>query len=147
MKIEIPITAFDPWATLHNYEQQTLKLGQCGAVATFVGKVRNHNAGQEVSALFLEHYPGMTETYLHRLGTTAMQQWDIVDVLIVHRVGNMQPDETIVLIAVWAEHRTEALEACHFLIEELKAHAPFWKRETLPEGTPRWVEPPSVLLG
>jgi len=92
-----------------------------------------------VQMLFLEHYPQMTEHYLRKISAQAMQQWQIMDTLIVHRVGAMSPNDTIVLVAAWAAHRGAAFDACRYLIEELKHRAPFWKRETLPTGA-RWVE-------
>jgi len=142
MKIEVTTTPFDPWMRLHHYEQTLLPIekGQWGAVATFVGSVRNHHQGDSVTALFVEHYPEMTESYLHQLAKIALQRWDIFDLLVIHRVGQLQANDTIVLIAVWADHRRPALEACRFLIEELKAKVPFWKQETLEDQTKRWVK-------
>lgn len=143
MKIAIIDTPFNAWAELQHYEQTTLPLesGQWGAVATFVGTVRPHHQGNIVTGLFLEHYPKMTEHYVHRLAETALQQWDILDILVIHRVGQLQPHDTIVLIAVWAVHRQPAFEACQFLIDTLKAQAPLWKQETFVDQTKRWVNP------
>jgi molybdopterin synthase catalytic subunit len=93
-----------------------------------------------VTGMFLEHYPGMTETYLEKLQAEARQRWAILDSLIVHRVGELRPGDPIVLVAVWAAHRAPAFDACRYLIEELKHRAPFWKRETLADGGSRWVE-------
>ncbi len=139
--IEILETAFNPWSYLQNAEQQLqIQQGRCGALATFTGTMRDFNQGDNVQALFLEHYPGMTERYLHTICATAQQKWDILDTLIVHRVGAMQAGDTIVLTAAWAAHRAPAFAACRYLIEELKHQAPFWKHETLPEGK-RWVTP------
>lgn len=139
MKIEVTPNKFNPWASLQAYED-TLKTnsGQWGALATFVGTMRDYNEGDTVQAMFLEHYPGMTEKYLLKISETALQRWELFDTLIIHRIGDMQPGDTIVLVAVWAGHRTPALSAVHFLIEELKLKAPFWKRETLNFGA-RWV--------
>jgi len=137
--IEIVETAFNPWQYLQNVEQQLLaQRGSWGAVATFTGTMRDFNEGDNVQGMFLEHYPGMTERYLQNICTAALEQWDILDTLIVHRVGNMLPGDTIVLTAVWAAHRAPAFAACRYLIEELKYNAPFWKNETLSEGK-RWV--------
>ena len=138
MKVEITEKAFHPWEQLQTYEK-TLTYGKYGAVVPFVGTMRDHNEGDTVQAMFLEHYPGMTEKYLHTLSETALQRYDILETLIIHRVGKIQPGETIVLTAVWAGHRAPAFEACRFLIESLKSRAPFWKRETLGDGI-RWVE-------
>lgn len=140
MRVVVTETAFQPWQILQEYEQE---LQHChrkiGAVSTFVGTMRDNNEGDTVHTLFLEHYPQMTEHYLNKISQHALQHWDIMDTLIVHRVGEMHPNDTIVLVAAWAAHRGAAFEACRYLIEELKHRAPFWKRETLPNGT-RWVE-------
>jgi len=140
MKVQITDSAFNAWASLQNYEQTLLKQrGKFGAVATFVGTMRDYNEGNNVKSMFLEHYPKMTENYLHKISEEALKQWEILDTLIIHRVGIIQPAETIVLVAAWAGHRAPAFEACRYLIEELKHRAPFWKREVLENGE-RWVE-------
>jgi len=139
MKVEITSKAFYPWESLQAYEKTLInQYGQCGAVATFVGTMRDYNEGDTVQAMFLEHYPGMTEKYLQTISEIALQRWEILNTLIIHRVGEIRPGETIVLVAAWAGHRAPAFEACRFLIEELKSRAPFWKYETLNDGT-RWV--------
>jgi len=138
MKVEVISKAFEPWESLQAYEKTLTMAGKWGAVTTFVGTMRDYNEGDTVQAMFLEHYPGMTEKYLQNISETALQRWDILDTLIIHRVGAIQPADTIVLVATWAGHRAPAFEASRFLIEELKSHAPFWKHETLNEGT-RWV--------
>lgn len=140
MQVTLLSTQFNAWESLQVYENTlAAQQGQWGAVATFIGTMRNHNEGDSVTAMFLEHYPGMTEKYLHQISETALQRWAILDTLIIHRVGTIQPGETIVLTAVWSAHRAPAFEACRYLIEELKHKAPFWKQETLVEGS-RWVE-------
>lgn len=101
--------------------------------------MRDFNEGTSVRAMTLEHYPGMTENHLEQIGQEAKARWPILDGLIIHRVGEVQPGDPIVLIAVWSAHRSAAFEACRFLIEDLKSRAPFWKQETLAEGA-RWVE-------
>ena len=105
-----------------------------GAVATFLGKVR----GGEVSAMTLEHYPGMTEKSLAALEADARQRWPLIDVLILHRVGRLLPGDTIVFVATASAHRSAALESCEFLIDWLKTKAPFWKLEEGATG-PEWV--------
>ena len=110
-----------------------------GAVASFVGTVRTHNDGSPVSALELEHYPGMTEKAIEAMIDEAMRRFDIRAARVVHRVGPMQPGDQIVLVAVTAAHRGQAFRACEFLIDYLKTQAPFWKKETTPEGA-RWVD-------
>ena len=139
MGVELRDTAFDPWRDLQAYQATQLPAGGFGATAVFVGSLRDFNEGDAVQAMFLEHYPGMTERYLEQLRAEALARWDILDALIVHRVGELQPADPIVLVAVWSAHRAAAFEACRYLMEDLKARAPFWKKETLSEGA-RWVE-------
>lgn len=110
-----------------------------GAVATFVGTVRASNDGVCVSAITLEHYPGMTESALEGIVARAKARWDILDVSVVHRYGRLQPGDQIVLVAVTGAHRGEAFAACEFIMDFLKTEAPFWKREETPTG-PRWVQ-------
>ena len=142
MEIKITPNEFNPWSSLQDYEKTLVaQHGKSGAVTTFVGTMRDYNEGDSVEAMFLEHYSGMTENYLQKISETALKRWDILDTLIIHRVGEIQPAETIVLVAAWAGHRTPAFDACRFLIEELKFKAPFWKRETLSNDSgERWVE-------
>ena len=92
-----------------------------------------------VTAMTLEYYPGMTEKHLEAISLEAARRWDILDSLIAHRVGEVQPGEPIVMVAVWSAHRAAAFDASRFLMEELKSRAPFWKKESLGEGS-RWVE-------
>jgi len=110
-----------------------------GAVASFVGLVRDANDGSAVSAMTLEHYPGMTEKALEDICRQAMERWDLIDTLVVHRVGALKPGERIVLVGVSSAHRGEAFAACEFIMDYLKTRAPFWKREETPQGA-RWVE-------
>jgi len=132
--------AFDPWGYLAEYQRERAgQAAQTGATAVFVGSMRDFNAGETVSGMFLEHYPGMTESYLEKISLEAVQRWDLNDSLIVHRVGDLCPGEPIVLVAVWSAHRKAAFEASRWLMEELKSKAPLWKKERLAEGS-RWVE-------
>ena len=110
-----------------------------GAVVSFIGQVRDVNEGDTVSKLTLEHYPGMTEKSLHAIIKQAKARWNIMDVLIIHRVGTLQPCDQIVLVAVSGAHRGEAFAACEFVMDYLKTEAPFWKKEVTPSGE-RWVE-------
>jgi molybdopterin synthase catalytic subunit len=110
-----------------------------GAVATFVGTVRDRNDGSEVAAMTLEHYPGMTEKSLEEIIEKAKARWDIFDVLIIHRVGPLHIEDQIVLTAVTSAHRGEAFAACEYVMDYLKTLAPFWKKEDTPEGA-RWVD-------
>lgn len=139
MPSEIRTQAFDPWKETQTYQASQLSAGKYGATASFVGTMRDFNQGDDVSSMTLEHYPGMTESYLDKICDEAKQRWDLLDCLIVHRVGEIQPNDPIVLTVVWSAHRKEAFEACRYLMEELKSRAPFWKKEGLPEGH-RWVD-------
>ncbi len=139
MTIEIRAGAFDPWRELADFQQQmTGKCGKYGATTVFVGTMRDFNEGDEVRGMFLEHYPQMTEKYLEKITLEAAQRWELLDMLIIHRVGEILPDDPIVLVAAWTVHRAAAFEAARYLIEELKSRSPFWKKEWLPERE-RWV--------
>ena len=110
-----------------------------GAVANFVGLVRDGNDGHSINAMTLEHYPGMTEKALEDICSQAHGRWNLIDSRVIHRVGTLRPGEAIVLVAVSSAHRGEAFAACEFIMDYLKTRAPFWKKEDTPEGT-RWVE-------
>lgn len=112
---------------------------QIGAIASFVGLVRDMNDQQSVTTLTLEHYPAMTEKALQAIVDQAMQRWDIIDAVVIHRVGTLQPLDQIVLVAISSAHRQAAFSACEFVMDYLKTQAPFWKKETNSEGG-RWVE-------
>jgi molybdopterin synthase catalytic subunit len=139
MKCEIRDSCFDPWEELRHFQDHELgHKAKYGATASFVGTMRDVNAGNIVEVMTLEHYAGMTDKHLREISEKAKQQWDILDTLIIHRVGELRPNDPIVLIAVWSAHRAAAFEACRFLIEELKSRAPFWKKEALGQEV-RWV--------
>jgi molybdopterin synthase catalytic subunit len=110
-----------------------------GAVAAFIGQVRDLSEGAEVSGMTLEHYPGMTEKALEAIVDQAKQRWNIFDALVIHRVGALKPLDQIVLVVVSGAHRGEAFSACEFIMDYLKTEAPFWKKE-LTETGDRWVE-------
>jgi len=110
-----------------------------GAIAVFLGTVRDVNDGNTISTLELEHYPGMTERALEEIEAGARARWPLSDVLIIHRVGPLAPEDQIVLVAVTSKHRHAAFEACEYIMDYLKTRAPFWKKEDTPEG-PRWVD-------
>ena len=110
-----------------------------GAVASFVGLARDLNDGSGVSAMTLEHYPGMTEKALAEVVDAACARWTLLDVTVIHRVGRLLPGDPIVLVAVASAHRGEAFAACEFIMDFLKTQAPFWKKEETPDGE-RWVE-------
>lgn len=135
--IRIQNEAFDPWREVARAQQQ-LAPGKHGAQVTFAGNLRDFNDGTHVHGMELEHYPGMTERYIERICDDAAQRWELLHILIIHRVGKLLPGDAIVLIAVWSPHRAEAFDACRYLINQLKHNAPFWKRESLDAGE-RWV--------
>lgn len=110
-----------------------------GAVVTFVGYVRDINLGKNVSSMFLEHYPGMTERSLQNIVDHAMQRWPLKRVKIVHRVGPLKAGDPIVFVGVASGHRQASFEACSFLMDVLKTRAPFWKREDNQSGS-QWVD-------
>jgi molybdopterin synthase catalytic subunit len=110
-----------------------------GAVASFIGTVRERNGGDAVSRMELEHYPGMTERAIEAMIDEAMRRFRIRAARVVHRVGPLEPLEQIVLVIVTSSHRGEAFQACEFLMDYLKTQAPFWKKEQTPEGA-RWVD-------
>ena len=110
-----------------------------GGVASFVGLVRDMGGPEQVSALTLEYYPGMTEKKLAEIEAEANRRWPLSASLVIHRYGRLEPGDRIVLVATASPHREAALAACHFLIDWLKTDAPFWKSEETPEGE-RWVE-------
>ena len=122
---------------------QGARAAQIGAIATFTGTVRdmNEDGGRvsAVSAMTLEHYPGMTERALEAIVAEARDRWNIFDALVVHRVGPLHPQDQIVLVATVGAHRGEAFAACEFIMDYLKTRAPFWKKERTPEGE-RWVD-------
>jgi molybdopterin synthase catalytic subunit len=134
--VRVQEAAFDIGA-----EIDALRAGdpRIGAVASFVGTVRDVNDGASVAAMTLEHYPGMTERALADIVAEAKSRFDIVDALVIHRVGPLAPGDAIVLVAVTGAHRGDAFAACEFVMDYLKTRAPFWKKEATPDGE-RWVE-------
>ena len=128
---------FDPRQELAQAEAG-LAAGEHGACVSFVGTMRDYNLGDNVLSMSLEHYPEMTQRFLDAICREASQRWNLSHCLIIHRFGEIKPGDPIVLTAAWSGHRAEAFDACRFLIEELKARAPFWKKETTDAGD-RWV--------
>lgn len=110
-----------------------------GAVASFIGTMRDVNDGAPVTAMTLEHYPGMTEKALASIVDEACGRFAVIDALVIHRVGAMRPADQIVLVAVTSAHRGDAFDACRFIMDILKTRAPFWKKEDTPAGS-RWVD-------
>ena len=111
-----------------------------GASVMFIGYVRDLNLDDHIQALRLEHYPGMTEKALEEIVNEAISRWDLTDVAVIHRVGELRPSDQIVLVAVTSAHRGDAFAACEFIMDYLKTRAPFWKKELLRNGSSRWVE-------
>lgn len=111
-----------------------------GAVAQFVGVMRGGSGDDELQAMILEHYPGMTEGSLRAIAERAGQRWSLQGVTIIHRVGEILPGEQIVLVAVASRHRGEAFAACEFIMDFLKTEAPFWKKEIFRDGRAQWVD-------
>ena len=136
MPVRVQTEDFDVSAEIKALRQGDARVG---AVAVFVGTVRDRNDGATVSAMTLEHYPEMTQKALQDIIEQAKGRWDIYDTLIIHRVGPLQIEDQIVLVAVTSAHRGSSFQACEFLMDYLKTQAPFWKKEVTPEGS-RWVD-------
>ena len=136
MTVTVQIEDFDVGAQLNKLR---LASPNIGALVSFVGQVRDINDGDSINTLTLEHYPGMTESALLSIETEAKSRWDILDSVIIHRVGTLKPQDQIVLVAVVSAHRGEAFKACEFIMDYLKTQAPFWKKEATKQGE-RWVE-------
>lgn len=119
--------------------QQLANSQSVGAITTFTGTVRNLNLGDQVGGLFLEHYPGMTEKALQAIVDEAQQRWTLQAVRLIHRIGQLHPGDRIVFVGVTSAHRKEAFAACEFIMDYVKTRAPFWKKETTPDGD-RWVD-------
>ena len=136
--ISVQTADFDPGAELERL--RTALAGRAGAVVSFTGLVRDLNAGETVGQLILEHYPGMTEKALAAIEAEAVERWELVDSLIIHRVGPLSPGDRIVFVAAAAAHRKAAFRACEFMIDTLKTNAPFWKKEATAGGS-RWLSP------
>ncbi len=122
-------------------EERQLRLGnpRIGAIVSFLGLMRDINEEDQVSAMTLEHYPGMTEKALAAIVEEAQQRWDLEGIRVIHRIGELLPEDPIVLVMVASRHRGEAFRACEFVIDYLKTRAPFWKKEKTTDGE-RWVE-------
>ena len=110
-----------------------------GAIASFIGVVRDLNEGDSVAEMTLEHYPGMTEKSVEDIITQARARWQVMDALVIHRIGALKPLDQIVLVVVSSAHRGDAFAACEFIMDFLKTRAPFWKKEQTDKGT-RWVD-------
>ena len=141
MYIEIINEEFDPWQKLVEYKRSQLKeKNNIGACSVFLGTMRDINSGDAIKSMELQHYPDMTEGYLEKIVQNATKKYKIIDSIVLHRVGLVNPSDPIVLVASWSEHRDEAFEATRQIMEALKSEAPFWKKEATDKGF-RWVEP------
>ena len=136
MKIQVQTEAFELGAEVNAMSQGRTDIG---AIASFVGLARDMNEGSGVSAMTLEHYPGMTEKALAALVDEANARWTLLDTTVIHRIGRLLPGDPIVLVVVASQHRGEAFAACEFIMDYLKTRAPFWKKEETLQGE-RWVE-------
>ena len=136
MKISIQPGDFDA-----GREMAAVRAGnpKVGAVASFIGVVRDVNEGAGVATMTLEHYPGMTEKALQKIVDEAKGRWEVLDCTVIHRVGKLAPTDQIVFVAVASSHRGDAFAACEFIMDYLKTRAPFWKKEETQDGA-RWVE-------
>ena len=140
MNIKICTEPFEPWREIQAHQNSAEDMaGKFGATSVFIGTMRDFNQGDDVKGLTLEHYPGMTEKQLEKIVAEALQQWPVIDVLVVHRVGTIRPNEPIVLVSVWTSHRGDAFDASRYILEALKSRAPFWKKERLKSQAERWL--------
>jgi molybdopterin synthase catalytic subunit len=135
MSVRVQQEDFDCGAEIARLRKRN---GQIGAIASFIGTVRDVNDGLGVVTMTLEHYPGMTERALEAICEQARSRWDLLDTLVIHRYGELKPTDQIVLVVTTSAHRGEAFAACEFIMDYLKTQAPFWKKEATPHGE-RWV--------
>tara|TARA_Y100000389_G_C17124449_1_gene347096 strand:+ start:146 stop:592 length:447 start_codon:yes stop_codon:yes gene_type:complete len=135
LHVSVQSEFFDFSAEIKNFSET---LGNIGALVTFTGIVRGQKSNT-LDYMFIEHYPGMTETQIKLIVEEAFKRWEICDVLVIHRYGKLEPGEPIMMVATAAEHRREAFEAAEYLMDYLKSRAPFWKKEVL-NGEESWVE-------
>ena len=139
MQIELRKKPFEPYSELKEYQCGLDIRGEYGAVASFVGSMRNFNEGDSILGMTLDYYPGMTEKQIKKVCDVAYERWTLLESLVLHRVGEINIGDPIVLVAVWSAHRNDAFDACRFIMEDLKHKATFWKKERLEDGE-RWVE-------
>lgn len=137
MAARICTTVFNPEAELAQFSAER---GGIGAVASFVGYCRDASGGRAVNNLHISHYPGFTEREIERLVNEVAARFQVRDILVIHRVGDIAPGEAIVLVAALSSHRNAAFEAVRVMMDYLKTDAPLWKKESGPDGS-RWIEP------
>ena len=136
MTVRIQTADFDVGAEIAALRRNNPRIG---AVASFVGVVRDVNEGDAVAEMTLEHYPGMTERSIEEIITQARGRWEVLDARVIHRIGTLKASDQIVLVVVASAHRGDAFAACEFIMDYLKTRAPFWKKEQAGKGA-RWVE-------
>ena len=135
MRVSVQPEGFDVGAEIDHLRRSSARIG---AIASFVGVVRDLNEESDVQAMVLEHYPGMTEGAIEAIVREAMERWSLIDASVVHRVGRLEPSDPIVLVVTASAHRHQAFQGCEFIMDYLKTRAPFWKKESTPQGE-RWV--------
>ncbi len=135
-KVEVRTEDFDVSREMEELRKASVS---AGAMVSFAGVVRNRNQGDEILALELEHYPGMTESAIRKIAEKARTRWALDDIVVIHRVGRLAVGDQIVLCLVTSSHRGEAFQACEYIMDWLKTEAPFWKKEDTPSGS-RWVD-------
>ncbi len=141
IQIQIETSPIATWQLLDEFEQEHLTDNHLiGACSVFTGKMRSSNHNDEVIAMTLEHYPGMTEQQIRTQVDTVIAEYPVDACLVHHRVGEVTPGDSLVLCATWSAHRAQSFRACEEIFEALKSTAPFWKKETLANGDTRWVE-------
>lgn len=134
--VQVQTDDFDAGAIIHELKKSTNSIG---AIVSFIGLVREFSHQDNIDSMTLEHYPGMTESVLHKIEADAIQRWDLLATSIIHRVGNLKAGDNIVLVATAAAHRKQAFEAAQYIMDILKTEAPFWKKEHTANGD-HWVE-------
>ena len=136
MTVRVQVEDFDISREIAQLRRDNPRIG---AIASFIGVVRDLNDGDSVAEMTLEHYPGMTEKSVEAIIAESRARWQVMDALVIHRVGTLKPLDQIVLVVVSSAHRGDAFAACEFIMDYLKTRAPFWKKEQTPKG-PRWVD-------
>ena len=137
--IQIVSSEFDPFVEVQSHQTKSALTGKYGGTSLFIGTMRDFNDGDKVQGMTLEHYPGMTEKQLTIVVADAEEKWSLLDTLVIHRVGDVFPDDVLVLVVVWSVHRGDAFDASRYIMEQLKSSVPFWKKEILTDENSRWV--------
>ncbi|WP_293573389.1 molybdenum cofactor biosynthesis protein MoaE [Phaeobacter sp.] len=140
MRIAVQEATFDIGEESNRFAAGLAARGaNAGAIVTFTGVVRGSDTG-DMTAMEIEHYPGMTERAIREIADQAKARWSLADVLVIHRHGRLEPGEQIMMVATASRHRVHAFEAAEFLMDYLKSRAPFWKKEFCRDGSGAWVE-------